>query len=77
MTMQRSCYQISNTQKIGKHDMFIFITHAGVMSFKFSNYMYRRKRRKPSSYVQFENESDVTPSVINMSIPRFPAYQVF
>ena len=27
--------------------------------------------------MQFENENDVTPSVINMSIPCFPVFQVF
>ena len=36
--------------------------------------VYRRTRRKPSSSVQFENENDVTPSVINMNIPRFPIF---
>ena len=30
--------------------------------------MYRRTSRNPSSSVQFENENDVTPSVINMFI---------
>ena len=34
--------------------------------------MYRRKRRNLSSSVQFENENDITPSVINMSLRRFP-----
>ena len=29
--------------------------------------VYRRMRRKPISSVQFENENDVTPSVVNMN----------
>ena len=28
----------------------------------------------PRSSMQFENENDVTPSVINMNIPRFPIF---
>ena len=54
--------------------MFIFITRVR----RHSNFqtVYRRTRRKPSSSVQFENENDVTPSVINMNIPRFPIFQV-
>ena len=36
-----------------------------------------RRRRKPGSFVQFENENDVTSGVINMNIPRFPVFQVF
>ena len=75
MTMQCSCYQISNTSKIGKRGMFTFITQVLCRS-NFQT-IYRRKRRKPSSSVQFENENDVTLSVINMSIPRFPVFQVF
>ena len=31
----------------------------------------------PSSSVQFENENDVTPSVINMNRSRFNIFQVF
>ena len=52
--------------------MFKFITRMR----RHSNFLtvYRRTRRKPSSYVQFENENDVTPSVINMNIPRFPIF---
>ena len=52
--------------------MFIFITRVS----RPSNFqtVYRRTRRKPSSSVQFENENDVTPSVINMNIPRFPVF---
>ena len=49
--------------------MFIFITQ--VLRHSNSQTVYRRTRRKPSSSVQFENENDVTPSVINMNIPRF------
>ena len=30
--------------------------------------MYRRMRREPSSSVQFENDNDVTSSVINMNM---------
>ena len=52
--------------------MFIFITRVR----RHSNYqtVYRKTRRKPSSSVQFENENDVTPSVININIPRFPIF---
>ena len=66
-----SCYQIFNT-KIGKRGMFIFITRVS----RHSNFqtVYRRTRRKPSSSVQFENSNDVTPSVINMNIPRFSIF---
>ena len=39
--------------------------------------VYRRTRRKPSSSVQFENDSDVTPSAINMNRSRFPILKVF
>ena len=55
---------------MGKKGMFIFITR-GRSNFQT---MYRRTRRKPSSSVQFENENDVTPSVINMNIRRFPVF---
>ena len=30
--------------------------------------MYRRTRRTPSSSVQFENENDVTPSVLEYNV---------
>ena len=44
--------------------MFIFITRVG----RHSNFqtVYRRTRRKPSSSVQFENENDVTPSLLSV-----------
>ena len=54
-----------NTLKIGKPDMFIFIAQNFKKKFEFSKSVaYRRTRRKPRFSVQFENENDVTPSVI-------------
>ena len=52
--------------------MFIFI--ARVLRHSDFQAMYRRTRRNPSSSVQFENENDVTPSVINMNRSRFPIF---
>ena len=52
--------------------MFIFIS--GVRHH--SNFQLRIDDRgeKPSSSVQFENENDVTPSVINMNRSDFPIF---
>ena len=55
--------------------MFIFIT--GVRRNSNFQTMYRRTRRKPNSSVQFENENDVTLSVINMNRSCFPIFQLF
>ena len=59
-------------QKIGKHDLFMFIAQVR----HHSNFItvYGRTRRKPSSSVQFENENDVTPSAINMNRSCFPVF---
>ena len=37
----------------------------------------QKNEHKPSSSVQFENENDVTPSVININRSCFPIFQVF
>ena len=42
-------------------------------SFEFSD---RVSRCKPSSSVQFENDNDVAPSVINMNRSRFPIFYI-
>ena len=49
--------------------MFIFITRV----LRHSNFqtVYRRTRGKPSSSMQFENENDATPGVLNMNRSRF------
>ena len=49
--------------------MLIFIARVGRHS-SFQT-VYRRTSRKPNSSVQFENENDVTPSVINMNRSGF------
>ena len=58
-----------NTQKIGKHDLFIFI--ARVCPHSNFQAVYRRTRLEPNSSVQCENENDVTPSAINLNRTRF------
>ena len=54
------------TWKIGKRDLMIFIARMSHHS-KFQT-VYRRKRGKLSSSVQFENENDVTPSTIKIGL---------
>ena len=58
----------------GRKVWYVQIYHTDVRSLEFFQILYRRTRRKPSSSVQFENENDVTPRVINVNRPHFPIF---